>query len=199
MRINNIHNFIFKIIYKDEEKDDMYKTVIYLYIIYILSFSSALNHLLYYLIKNYFNLVDFIEIEIDRNLIRNNNISNDTINAERLNINKYINHDINNKNNKNNKKEEIKSPELLIINNKNEINNNIKKPKAAIEYPNPLNINKKFGVENNEIKFTERIDLNIININKKNEISNDINEPKEIPEYPNLLKINKKYEIEDDK
>jgi len=205
VRINNIHNFIFKIIYKDEEEDYSYKTLICFYIINILILSFAFIQFLYLKIKNHGIFEDILIIEmkggIDDNPTTNNNKSNDTINTERYNIIEYINHDSNNKRNKNKQKEETKSSQPLIINNKNKINNDISKPKVTIEYPNSLHINKENDIECNEIKFTERIEctLNTINITKKNEISNDINESKEVIEYPNLLNINKKNKNEDDK
>ena len=170
LRINIIHNFIFKIIYKNEDKDYKYKFQIIFYMFNILIFSSTFIQFIYIKIKKHFNFGDFIKIEINRSTdnipTKNNDKSDDTINMERFNINELINPDINNKNNKSKQKEEIKSP----INTKNEINNDINKPKVTIENPNLLNINKKNEIENNEIEFTERIEcpLNIININKKN-------------------------------
>ena len=182
VRINYIHNFIFKIIYKDEKEDKAYKRVICFYIINILILSSIFIQFLYLQIKEEFDLEDIINIEInssiDKNPTRNNNISNDTIN-ESLNINEYINHDINNKNNKSKQKEKMESPKTLNIINENEINNDISKQKEELKSPQTLIIYKN------------------------NEINNDISEPKERNEYPKLLNINinknKKNKIEDDK
>ena len=104
MRINNIHNFVYKIIYKEEQKDNGYKAIICLYIINILILSSVFIHFQYLKNKKHFNLRDIINIEINRNinnnLIINNEQSNDTINTERFNIKEYISRDSNNKSNK---------------------------------------------------------------------------------------------------
>jgi len=128
VRINTIHNFIFKIIYKDEEKDNSHNIEICLYILNLIILSFLFIDLLYLKIKRHFNLEDIITIK--RNIYniptRNNDKSNDTINTVKLNINEYIIHDSNNKNNKNKEKEKIGSLQLLIINNKNKINNEIK-------------------------------------------------------------------------
>jgi len=80
------------------------------------------------------------------------------------------------------------------------MNNDKNKPKETI----PLNliINKTNEIEDNEIKFKEKIEypLNINNLNKENENeNNDINKPKEITKYSGPLNINQKNQIEDDK
>ena len=184
MRINTIHNFIFKIIYKNkgEDEDYKYKNLISIYIITLLIFSSNFLQVLYLIIKDIFKLKDFVTINIypkrskDNNPTRNNDKrndkGNDNPNTERININKQIDQDNNNNNNKNKQKEEMKSPQTIIINNKNKTNNNIKKPKERNE--------------NSELLIT----------NNKNEINNYIDKPKEITEYPEPLDINNKNKIE---
>jgi len=184
VRINTIHNFIFKIIYKNkgEDEDYKYKNLISIYIITLLIFSSKFLQALYVIIKDIFKLKDFVTIKIypkrskDNNPTRNNDKrndkGNDNPNTERININKQIDQDNNNNNNKNKQKEEMKSPQTIIINNKNKTNNNIKKPKERNE--------------NSELLIT----------NNKNEINNYIDKPKEITEYPEPLDINNKNKIE---
>ena len=148
--INNIHDFIFKIIYKDEKKDNYYKVKICFYIINILAFSSVSFQFLYFIIKNCCHFKDFLKIIINRkkpskNNDKSNGKSKDNINSEkkRLNINEYINLNSNNKNNKTKQKEKMKSLQILIKNNKNEINKDKNKQKEEMKSSHLLIINKK--------------------------------------------------------
>ena len=85
IRIKDIHNFIFKIIYKDEKNEKEYKGIIYFYIIILI----ALFSLLISIINFYFHFLKKIILERkeDSNQSYNNEISvmidNNNLNAEK--------------------------------------------------------------------------------------------------------------------
>jgi len=181
VRINEIHNFIFAIIYKDKDEDEknaidnenIYKFTISLYII----ISIALFSLLVAIIK--FSFTYFLEKIISerkevRNLQSNNNENNERIvravsknlNTERLNINEQITNNNNISNNNNNNiiksNEETDDPKNITVFNTKSENNNIELEKK-MEYSEPVDIN------NNKLKETIECP-DPLNINIKKEI-----------------------------
>ena len=182
VRIKDIHNFIFGIIYEDKDKkidnEGFYKLIISSYIIILIALFSLLIKLIIYFFSEVLEKI-IKERKKDNNLQNNNNeryarADNINLNTERLNINQQITN-----NNNNN------------INNCN--NNNINKPNQEIDNSKNITVFNKKTKKNEEIDYPESKDIN----NKKED--KDESKIKERIEYPDPLNINNKKEMNAEK